>query len=169
MATEVVGYLEEIINKGTGKGSGVRIAGTRYGAYDPKAHGLENVSEGDRVAINYVEKGNFKNLVGKVMKVDNNTGPVAAPTESAPSKSSGGFRQFGTGGGFPVGFEAYEVSLIRREAVNAVLGTLKPGTQIDFDNDIKPIADDIVKYVCGWDLVPPTNEAPEVDDPKAPF
>lgn len=151
--TLIRGYVEEVIDKGTRGGSGVRIAGTRYGAYDPIAHGLNELKTGDYVALNWKAKGDFKNIVGKVMKVDDN-GNAAPPAPTTTTKSSSGFRQFGTGGGFPVEYEAYEVSLIRREAVNAILGTLKPGTAIKFTEDIKPIADEIVRYVAGWDLVP---------------
>jgi len=117
MSENIIGIIEEVIDNGKGKGSGIRVGGAKYGVYDPAASGMEGVSVGDNVSFRFTPKDGsggivYKNLQGMITKV---AAGVASTTAAAPAPaaSSGGRGR----GGFPIGLEDGQRSIIRQNAL----------------------------------------------------
>lgn len=111
----LTGIVQEVINLGVGKGSGVKIDGHKYGCFDPVKAGIDLVAVGDEVTFDWVQKAQYKNINGSVTKTGNTGVPSASP---APAASTGG----GSGGGkgdfvFPIPALNYQRSVVRRDAV----------------------------------------------------
>ena len=95
MAESIVGIVEEVINNGKGKGSGVRINGSKYGVYDPAAANMDAIEAGMNVSLRFTEKDGgggikYKNVQGRITPVK---GDVAATAPPAPSGGVVGGRE----------------------------------------------------------------------------
>jgi len=117
MSENVIGIIEEVIDNGKGKGSGIRVGGAKYGVYDPTASGMGDVAVGDNVSFRFSTKDGsggivYKNLQGRITK----TAAGASPTAVAPPAASGGGSSRGRGG-FPIGLEDGQRSIIRQNAL----------------------------------------------------
>jgi len=147
MSTEVIGIVEEVMNNGKAKGSGLRVGGLKYGVFDPVDQGLDKVNEGDNVSFRFIEKDSggkwpYKNIQGKITKV---AGTVAAtPTAEAPTGGKR-WRNNGEEGGFPIHQRAYERALDRRNALNAAVDLANSGCLDDVM--VKMKTDEIVAEV----------------------
>lgn len=157
----IVGIVEEVINNGKGKGSGLRIGGHKYGVYDPDDAGLDTVSVGTTVSLRYktAEKGGitYKNVTGKVTTVKDGTAvtaPVATAAGAASSGGSrGGFRKNGEEGGFPIHSLAYERALDRRNAIataTALAGAFP--AKLKTVEDVFEVARRIEAYTTGDEI-----------------
>ncbi len=151
----MVGIIEEIINNGKGKGSGVRIAGHKYGVYDPADAGLEELSVGTTVSLRFNEKDAgggivYKNVAGKITTVKDGAPVTAVAATTTGGASKGGFRKNGEEGGFPINARAYERALDRRNALQCASG-LAIGLELDADGIIA-LAKQFEAYSCGDDM-----------------
>ncbi len=127
MTESIVGIVEEVINNGKAKGSGIRIAGKKYGVFDPAAQGMDDIQEGNQVSFRYKEKPSpdgsliYKNIMGKITVT---TGSAISPTTAdAPAKPSTPARSYGgySKGVFPVPALDGTRSIIRQNSItNAV-------------------------------------------------
>ena len=150
MSNEVIGIVEEVMNNGKAKGSGLRVGGLKYGVFDPADQGLDKISAGDNVSFRFVEKDSggkwpYKNVQGKVTKV---AGTVAAtPTDA----SVGGkrWRANGEEGGFPIHQRAYERALDRRNATQVAARMLEPGATAQM---VIEFAKEIEDYTTGTEI-----------------
>lgn len=88
MAESIRGIVEEVINNGKGKGSGIRIEGKKYGVYDPADAGLDTVTVGSEVSFRFNEKSGsggvtYKNIAGKITTVTSaGTTPTHVPNNA---------------------------------------------------------------------------------------
>lgn len=94
MAESIRGIVEEVINNGKGKGSGVRIEGKKYGVYDPADAGLDQVTVGSEVSFRFNEKPGtggitYKNITGKITTVTAGSGAVASVPSNVNTVSLG--------------------------------------------------------------------------------
>lgn len=134
MAESIVGIVEEVINNGKGKGSGVRINGSKYGVYDPAAANMDAIEAGMNVSLRYTEKDGgggikYKNVQGRITPVK---GDVAATAPAAPQGVVGGREQ----------------AIIRQNALtNAVNFGVAQG--VDDTNVIIGIAQAFEEYTSG--------------------
>ena len=167
--SEVTGIVEEVIDNDKGKGSGVRIAGHKFGVYDPADANLDAVAVGTTVYLRYkeVDKGAgivYKNVQGKITTVKDGTPVTALPEATASSgggKSSGGYRKNGEAGGFPIHPKAYERALDRRNALNAAVAVL--GNLSSNADDVIKLAREFEAYTTG-DLEAQAEDALSFDN-----
>ena len=132
----VTGIIEEVVNNGVGKGSGIVVQGIKYGAYDPAKHGLHACQVGMEVSFVWKENKQYKNLVGMVVPTGNRGAaiPVAADigttavmgvNQGSPAPKS--YRM----GSFPIDPLDGQRSIIRQNsmtnAVNFVTGHFASG------------------------------------------
>ena len=155
MAETMQGVVEEVINNGTGKGSGVRIGGHKYGVYNPEESGLDAINVGDSVSLRFTKKGGtggitYKNVNGKITKMTG--GAASSVAASAPTPAP---RSYGSKGVFPIPLDDGQRSIIRQNALtNArelVCKTLKDGSKIDtkVTDTIIGIAKEFEAYTAG--------------------
>ena len=136
MAESIVGIVEEVINNGKGKGSGVRINGSKYGVYDPAAANMDAIEVGMNVSLRYTEKDGgggvkYKNVQGRITPVK---GDVAATAPPAPA-----------GGGVVGGREQ---AIIRQNALtNAVNYAI--AKDLDGTDTVIRIAQEFEEYTSG--------------------
>lgn len=159
--TQLTGIVQEVINLGVGKGSGVKIDGHKYGCFDPVKAGVDIVAVGDEVTFDWVQKGQYKNINGAVGKTGNTGTPAAAP---APEASSGG-------GGkgdfvFPIPALNYQRSVVRRDSVAQSVQLIARLTPADKNLDFDHVSDIVVviarkfeEYSTGDDVEKLANEA----------
>ncbi len=156
MAETMQGVVEEVINNGTGKGSGVRIGGHKYGVYNPEESGLDAISVGDSVSLRFTKKDGtggitYKNVNGKITKMTGSAASsvAAAAPPAVPARSYGGK------GVFPIPLDDGQRSIIRQNALtNArelVCKTIKDGAKIDtkVTDTIIGIAKEFEAYTAG--------------------
>ena len=144
--TNIVGIVEEVMDNGKAKGSGLRINGLKYGIYDPADAGLDEVSVGTTVSLRFKETEKsgitYRNVQGKVTTVKDGTA-VNAPAASAVSAGSGGgkggYRKNGEEGGFPIHPKAYERALDRRNALQCAVN------YVQYDADSAISVDDVLR------------------------
>lgn len=156
MSESVVGIVEEVINNGKGKGSGVRILGHKYGVYDPADAGLDAIAEGTTVSLRFKEKDGgggitYKNVQGKITTVKDGT-PVTASPEAAPAGGTTGgskYRKNGEEGGFPIHARAYERALDRRNALTNAVAMASYSTVAVSPEDIIELARKFEAYTTG--------------------
>lgn len=149
MSNEVVGIVEEIMNNGKAKGSGIRVGGLKYGVFDPSEIGMDNLKVGERVSFRFKEKPSggpnpYKNITGKVTKVAADVPATVAPSSEPTGGTSRRYRHNGEEGGFPIHKKAYERALDRRNATQ-VAARLAPK---DVD-ELLMFARKIEAYTCG--------------------
>jgi len=132
--SNVIGIIEEVIDNGKGKGSGIRVGGAKYGVYDPAASGMGDVSVGDNVSFRFAEKDGsggivYKNLQGRITKT-----AAGATVAAAPASAATPARSYGGKGVFPVPLDDGSRAIIRQNALtNArelVCKTLADGGKI---------------------------------------
>lgn len=92
MAETIRGIVEEVMNNGVGKGSGIRIEGKKYGVYDPGAAKLGAVNVGQEVSFRYTERPDkanpsvsYKNISGAITVVAAGSGGATVGASSVPS------------------------------------------------------------------------------------
>lgn len=159
MSESVMGIVEDVINLGVGKGSGIRVNGHKFGIYDPTSAGLDKVSVGTGVSFQFKEtnKGGitYRNITGRVTPLADGVAVPAAtkPVDSGSTTSSGTgrYRQNGMAGGFPIHPHAYERALDRRNALNAAVALVSasPSATIADVTDVLAIAKQFEEYTCG--------------------
>lgn len=115
MSEQLVGVVEEVINNGTGKGSGLRVGGKKYGVYDPVASRLNTINVGDNVSFRYTEKPGsggvvYKNVQG-VITVTTATPTVTENTNTSPAQ------KVYSRGKFPIDPRDGQRSIIRQNAL----------------------------------------------------
>lgn len=150
MSESIVGIVEEVINNGKGKGSGIRINGRKYGVYDPADAGLDEVAAGTTVSFRFSEKesgGKFPylNVQGKITTVKDGTALTATSGSSGGGKR---YRANGEEGGFPIHPQAYERALDRRNALTAAVA-LATANKISDTKKIVEIAREFEAYTTG--------------------
>jgi hypothetical protein len=159
----LTGIVQEVINNGVGKGSGLKIDGHKYGCFDPVKTGLDLVAVGDEVTFDWVQKGQYKNINGGITKTGNTGTPTASPS---PKANTGG----GTSGGgdfqFPIPALNYQRSVVRRDAVTQAVNLIARLTPADHTLDLDPLADLAIQiarkfeeYETGDDVEKAANEA----------
>lgn len=117
----LTGIVQEVINNGIGKGSGLRVDGVKYGAYDPVKTGFGNneIQMGDEVTFEWSQRGQYKNIMGRVTKTGNTGTPAPASASPKPQGRSGGKGY--SRGVFPIPVDDMQRSIIRQNSVtNAV-------------------------------------------------
>ncbi len=158
----LTGIISEVINNGVGKGSGVKIDGKKYGCFDPVKTGLDIVNVGDEVTFDWVQKGQYNNINGRINKTGNTGAPqVAVP----PAPSTGGY----SGGGnsdfqFPIPALNYQRSVVRRDCVTQAVALLATYGEPSVDPDqtaeiVIAIARLFEEYETGDDVEKLANEA----------
>ena len=149
---QITGIVDDIQNKGLGKGSGIVVNGVKYGAYDPDKTGLGSLQVGQEVRLTYKQQNQYKNIQGSVVPTGASgtaqTMPVASA--SAPAKSSGGGYSRGS---FPIGALDGQRSIIRQNAVtnaNTYLSNFggTKGEAVTLD-DLIAVARQIEAYTTG--------------------
>lgn len=163
----LTGIVQEVINNGVGKGSGLKIDNLKYGVFDPVKSGLDVIAVGDEVTFNWSQKGQYKNIQGAITKTGNTGTP--APTASGPSsgwKVSGGNK--GGGRPFPIPALDGQRSIVRQNALghstSLITSLVSDGRYESYDAET--IAEHIVgvarifeEYSCGDDAEKAANEA----------
>lgn len=160
---QLTGIVQEVINLGVGKGSGVKIDGLKYGCFDPVKSGIDIVAVGDEVSFDWVEKGQYKNINGRVNKTGNTGTPQAS---SAPAATGGG--KSGGGGDFvfPIPALNYQRSVVRRDSIAAASSLIANLMPADVATDFDQVGDLVVdiarkfeEYATGDDVEKLANEA----------
>ena len=160
--TQLTGIVQEVINVGVGKGSGLKIDGHKYGCFDPVKSGIDIVNVGDEVTFDWVQKNQYKNMNGSVTKTGNTGTPAASPAPAASKPSGGGGGDFQ----FPIPALNYQRSVVRRDAIGAAAGMIASLLPADASNDFDQIGDVVVDlarkfedYATGDDIEKLANEA----------
>ena len=83
----VTGIIDEVMLNGVGKGSGIVVRGIKYGSYDPSKNAIDTLAAGVEVTFGYAEKGQYKNLVGRVAPTGN-TGTAQPPAAAAAPRTT---------------------------------------------------------------------------------
>ena len=158
----LTGIVQEVINLGVGKGSGVKIDGHKYGCFDPVKAGIDIIAVGDEVTFDWVQKGQYKNINGKVNKTGNTGTPAASPTPKASGGGSGGGSDFI----FPIPSLNYQRSVVRRDAVTqavTLITNLTPAAEGYNLDEFASLAVDLARkfeeYETGDDVEAAANEA----------
>lgn len=158
----LTGIVQEVINIGVGKGSGLKIDGKKYGCFDPVKTGLDLIAVGDEVSFEWSQKGQYSNINGKVTKTGNTGTPAASPAPSASKPHSGGNGDFV----FPIPALNYQRSVVRRDAVTQAVALVN-NFEGDFDGmTVDQVAEGVVtvarifeEYATGDDVEKLANEA----------
>ncbi len=159
----LTGIVQEVINVGVGKGSGLKIDGHKYGCFDPVKTGLDIVAIGDEVTFDWVQKGQYKNINGGITKTGNTGVPQAAPASNSKSGGNAGGGDFV----FPIPALNYQRSVVRRDALTQAVAMLT-GSQEDQFKGYSPdqsaalvieIARTFEEYATGDDVEKAANEA----------
>ena len=150
----MVGVVEEVINNGKGKGSGLRIAGHKYGVYDPSDAGLDTIATGTTVSFRYKEKDGgggitYKNIQGIITTMKDGAIVTPTPAPAAASGGKGNFRKNGEEGGFPLHARCYERALDRRNALQCATQML-PNASAE---DVLALARKFEEYTTGDDII----------------
>jgi hypothetical protein len=113
---DITGVVEEVYNNGVGKGSGVVIAGQKYGAYDPHKAGIASLSPGDTITFKYDARGKYLNIKGRVETASGGHTPPPPPPPAPKTRGRG----FGT---FPIGALDGQRSIVRQNSVTNAVNT----------------------------------------------
>lgn len=157
----ITGIVQEVINNGVGKGSGIRVDGSKYGCFDPVKSGVDVIAVGDEVQFEWTQKGQYKNIQGRV----NKTGLTGTPVPVEPSSSGGKKSWGGNKGVFPVPALDGQRSIIRQNSVTNAVNLFKHTTDTNaIDNQeaaeaVIEIARIFEEYSSGDDVEKLANEA----------
>ena len=122
--SQVTGIVQEVNNRGKGKGSNIMVNGVKYGCFDPVQAGITTLQAGQGVTFATSVNGTYVNIHGAATPTGV-TAPVTAapPAAAAPAASgSGGGYKGGSDFVFPIPELNYQRSVTRRESIrDAVL------------------------------------------------
>lgn len=140
MAEQIVGIVEEVMDNGKGKGSGLRVGGKKYGVYDPAASRLGDVNVGDNVSFRYTEKTGsggivYKNVQGVITPT---SAPATATAAAAPNNKN--YRN----GNFPIDPLDGQRSIIRQNALTNAVKSLSIEDDCIASDKIDEYADSVI-------------------------
>ena len=157
--SQVTGIVQEINNRGRGKGSNIVINGTKYGCFDPVEARIDSLVAGEEVTFGTTVNGTYTNIDKTGVTKTGNMGAVIAPPQAAPSvpkNNSGGHGDFQ----FPIPPLNYQRSVVRRDSVAhaaSIVNTYTEGCAADMELDARvnlvlSVAKQLEEYSCGDDI-----------------
>ncbi len=154
--SQVTGAVQEVNNRGVGKGSNILVNGTKYGCYDPVAAGISALVAGQVVMFDTVVKGQYTNINGTVTATGA-TEAVTAPPPKPAYNSGGG----GKGGKvFPIPPLDGQRSIVRQNSLTHATAIVNAfaadsGTPLDIDQRYTAVLEVAAKFEafsCGDDV-----------------
>ena len=155
--SQVTGIVQEVNNRGIGKGSNILVNGTKYGCYDPVKAGIDMLVAGQEVTFDTAVKGQYVNINGRATPTGN-SGAVTAPAPAAQPQMMG--KAQGSDFVFPVPPLNYQRSVVRRDSIRdavALVNEHTSGCENDMDIETRiahtlAAAKAFEEYSCGDDI-----------------
>ncbi len=110
--TQVTGIVQEVNNRGKGKGSNILVNGAKYGCFDPLLAHIDTLVAGEEVTFGTVVNGTWTNIDRSGVSKTGNTGAVTAAPPSAPKKGGGAY-----GKAFPIPPLDGQRSIVRQNSL----------------------------------------------------
>ncbi len=110
--TQVTGIVQEVNNRGKGKGSNILVNGIKYGCFDPVAAHIDTLVAGEGVTFGTVVNGTWTNIDKAGVSKTGITGAVTAAPPSAPKKGGGAY-----GKAFPIPPLDGQRSIVRQNSL----------------------------------------------------
>ena len=155
----VTGVVQEVNNRGRGKGSNILVGGTKYGCFDPVECGIDQVNAGDEVTFDTSQNGQYINIVKNTLSKTGNTGPVPPQTQGTSGGGSKGGGRFAPKP-WPIPAEDGQRSIIRQNSlthataiVNSFCAAVDQEMTLDERRDeVLRIAQDFEFFSAGDDI-----------------